>query len=249
MAVVFNASRYGIGLSPVQLNNHRTYFGSYDYGDSFVNNSVETLFDENKIKAMAANNQNLQLILALNKIPFKLNMTELQELKSGHCRRTMNLCGEIVKNLPPSLRSEVNIKNLKDAAMLHDFGKVLIPPQVLNKPAPLNTKEAEIMDLHPVLGYELLKNSGVNKDVLNLIKYHHNISDVPYFDINYDILNIADKYSALTEKRVYKDAMTPKQALTILMRETKEGKINPYVFNALVKTVHDAQVKKVVNIS
>jgi len=249
LAVVFNASRYGIGLTPVQLNNHRTYFGSYDYGDSFVNNSVETLFDENKIKAMAANNQNLQLIMALNKIPFKLNMEELQELKNGHCKRTRDLAGEIAKNLPASLRAEVNLKNLKDAAMLHDFGKVLIPQEVLNKPAALNEKEAEIMDLHSVLGYELLKNSGVNKEVLNLIKYHHNFNDRPYFDINYDVLNIADKYCALTEKRVYKDAMTPKQALTVLMREAKEGKINPYVFNALVETVRKAQSKKVVNIS
>ena len=47
--------------------------------------------------------------------------------------------------------------------MLHDLGKVLIPSKILNKPARLNAKEREIMNIHSTLGYELLKTQKINK--------------------------------------------------------------------------------------
>jgi HD-GYP domain-containing protein (c-di-GMP phosphodiesterase class II) len=44
----------------------------------------------------------------------------------------------------------------------------------------------------------------------------------------------ADKYSALIEKRSYKEALNPKEALTIIYQDVKEGKLHPFVFRALV---------------
>jgi HD-GYP domain-containing protein (c-di-GMP phosphodiesterase class II) len=58
---------------------------------------------------------------------------------------------------------------------------------------------------------------------------------------------LADKYSALTEKRVYKDAMTPKQALTVIYSEVKDGKIERPIFNALVKSVQAKESAQIVN--
>ena len=140
----------------------------------------------------------------------------------------------------PALKQQVNMKDLKDAALLHDFGKVLIPTEILNKNGALSLNEHRIMDLHSELGYQLLKNSGVSDEVLQLVRYHHNNFDskgniIP--DINLQILNLADRYSALTEKRVYKDEYSPKKALTILFADVKRGNIDPMLFNALVKIV------------
>lgn len=60
------------------------------------------------------------------------------------------------------------------------------------------------MDLHSELGYQLLKNSGVNDEVLKLVRFHHNNFEKAkqsyIADVNLQILNLADKYSALTEK-------------------------------------------------
>ena len=66
-------------------------------------------------------------------------------------------------------------------------------------------------------------------------------------DINLQILNIADKYSALTEKRVYKEALTPKQALTIIYSDVKKGNVHPFLFQALVKAVTPPQPAKIYN--
>ena len=56
-------------------------------------------------------------------------------------------------------------------------------------------------------------------------------------DINQQILNLADRYSALTEKRVYKSEYDAKKALTIIYSEVKKGNIHPILFYALVKSV------------
>lgn len=242
MGINFNPWRLLTGsAAPVQFNNNYSIpFGNKLSNDSFQNNSVERFFDEKNIKSMIAQNSELKEIMSKNNLPVRLNMSELLELKQGHCRDSAEICGKIYKILPPALKNQVNIKDLKDGAMLHDFGKVLIPPEILNKEGKLTPEEYKIMHLHSELGYQLLKNSGVNDEVLSLIRYHHdNVKDDNKFvpDINLQILNIADKYSALTEKRVYKKALTPQQALGVIYNEVQKGNVHPMLYYSLVQAV------------
>lgn len=222
----------------IKVNNlgNRIYFGQIYPQDTFENNSVIKLFDKKVIEDLIKRNSEIKRILAHNKIPYKLNLEELNDLKEKHCKDTAEICTQIVKNLPPALKMQVNLKDLKEGALLHDFGKVLIPPEILNKDGALTKDELKIMTLHSELGYQILKNANLNKNILNLVKNHHNpdVGNLP--DINLQIINLADKYSALTEKRVYKDAFSSRKALTILYGEVKNGKIDPYIFNALVKS-------------
>ena len=239
-----------------QLNIN--YGGPISFGqavtkqDSFQSCSSSKLFSENSIRDLISRNPNVATILKDNKIKLKLNMKELQELQQGHCKDTQNIAVNIAKNLPQALKQQVNLQNLKEGAMLHDFGKVLIPTEILNKNGALNNEEHKIMDLHSELGYQILKNAGVNDEVLNLVRYHHSNTDsnksfVP--NINLQILNLADKYSALTEERVYKEAFSPEKALTIIYSDVKNGDIHPFLFNALVKSVKEpiTQAAQVVN--
>lgn len=231
-----------------QLNNK--YSGKIHFGqvapkqDSFQSNSTTKFFDENTVKTLIAQNPTVGKILKDNKIPPKLNMKELKELQLGHCLDTQEIAINISKNLPPALRQQVNLKTLKEGAMLHDYGKVLIPSEILNKNGVLTDEEHKIMDLHSELGYQLLKNSGVSEETLTLVRHHHNNTDSSHTfvpDINLQILNLADKYSALTEKRVYKEAFTPEKALTIIYSDVKKGDIHPFLFNALTKSVNNIQ--------
>lgn len=240
VGIDFNFGLQSINFRPkVQVNNHnKIYFGNTTLpNDSFQNTSVEKYFDENYIKKSIAQNQEIKNILNKHNIPLNLNMEELKNLQNHHCKDTQEIAAEIAKNLPQSLKQNVNIKYIKDAATLHDIGKVLIPVQILNKKGSLTPQEHKIMDLHSILGYEILKNSGIDNEILNLVKNHH--KDEFTTNINQKILNIADKYSALTERRIYKNAYTPKQALTILFKEVQQGNIDPVVFNALVKSVSE----------
>ena len=231
-------------ITNIQLN--KRYDGKVNFGqnlinDSFQKTSVTRFFDETEINKMISSNPQIKKILAQNNIPIRLNMTELQELRDGHCKDTQEIAMKIVEHLPAALKQKINIKDLKEGALLHDFGKVLIPAKVLNKNSSLTKEEHKIMDLHSELGYQLLKNSGVSEEVLTLIRNHHNTFDKDGFvpDVNLQILNLADKYSALTEKRVYKEKFSPEKALTIISSEVNSGKIHPFFFNALVKSVQE----------
>ena len=245
MGINFNPWRVlSSPVKQVQQNSSISY-GNRVNADSFCNNSVERFYDENYIKSAINKNPELKGILNKYKLPVRLNMNDLLELKRGHCRDSAEICGKIYKALPPSLKSQVNIKDLKDGAMLHDFGKVLIPPEILNKNGKLTEEEYDIMHLHSELGYQLLKNSGINDEVLSLIRCHHdNLESNNRFvpDLNLQILNLADKYSALTESRVYKTAMTPQQALMTIYNEVQNGNVHPMLYYSLVQAIRQNPV-------
>ncbi|MBR1460473.1 HD domain-containing protein [bacterium] len=255
MGILFNLNQYAIGLNPIsKLNNpkNKVAFTANQNGDSFQITSPERLFNEAAIRDMIAQNPELKKILSENKIPIQLNMNELQELKNGHCRQTQEIAAMIAKNLPAALKNEVNIKTLKEGALLHDFGKVLIPPEILNKEGKLTDEERKIMNLHSEIGYHLLKNTISNYIVLQLVRYHHNnkVNHKDFIpDINLQILNIADKYSALTENRVYKKAFTPQQALMILYNDVQKGEIHPTLYNALVTAISATPATNTVKMS
>lgn len=167
-------------------------------------------------------------------------------MKKGHLTATRILVAKIYSILPVELKKEINISNLQQAAMLHDYGKVLIPKEILNKKGALTSEEKKIMELHSEFGYELLKQQGVNEEVLNLIKYHHQKPDgsgYPLVDNDFEysissqILEAADMYSALTEERPYHKASTKDEALLVISEEVEKGIISQEVYDALKKSV------------
>ena len=218
--------------------------------DTFENRSIDRYTTETAIQKMIESNPKVKAIAKSFNPTMKLNMQELQELLQNHATDTRNITKGIAENLPFALQNRVDIKALENAVYLHDLGKVLIPTDILNKPAKLNENETKIMHTHSELSYELLKNSGLDDKTLKLIRNHHqNAKKTGYpwvgndfnADLNLQILSTADKYSALTEKRTYKEPMTPEQALTIIYRDVEEGKLHPFVFKALANYTKSPQ--------
>jgi len=243
--MVFDITKpLGVGgiYSNFAINRNRnTAFGNNLREDTFQYTTLDRYISENAIRKMIAANPKLAASLGTEQP--QLNMTELKELMQGHAKDTQNIAKGIIEHLPFSLKGYVDNKAVTDAAYLHDIGKVFIPPEILNKNGKLNPEETEIMHRHAQLGYELLKTTDINPKTLNLIRNHHQNakrSGYPFVgkdfkaDLNLQIVSVADKYSALTEKRVYKDCLTPKEALTIIYRDVQEEKLHPFVFKALV---------------
>lgn len=164
-----------------------------------------------------------------------------------HHTATRIIAAQIYSALPKELKSEINLPELQQAAMLHDYGKVLIPKEILNKKGGLTPEEKKIMELHSEFGYELLKQQGVKENVLKLIKYHHQKPDGSgypaanqdfKYDLSIQILEAADKYSALTEDRPYHKACTKNETLEIIYKDVESGIISQEVFDALKKSVY-----------
>ena len=191
---------------------------------------IERYINKDIIELRISQNPRIKEILDLYNLPVKINEKAIKELndKDGHLRHTRNLAGRIYSMLDISKRKGADMGQLQEAAMLHDIGKVLIPEKILNKKGALTEKEREIMELHPELGYELLKNNGMDLKTLNLIRNHHqNITKTGYpaVDDQYvhntaaQVLSIADKYCALVEERCYKAPMDPTEALEKIYKE------------------------------
>lgn len=215
--------------------------------DSFNSNPLyDSFHDKNYVTNLVKSNPNVIKILRENKIPLNLNINELDKLKNGHLLQTRVIAAKIYSALPTELKQEVNLVDLQQAAMLHDYGKILIPEKILNKQGVLTPDEKKIMELHSELGAELLAQQGVKDEVVKLVKYHHqNAKGTGYpqnnnlldFSTAAQIISVADKYSALTEQRCYKDALSRQDALAQIKQEVDVGNVQPAIFEALQKVV------------
>lgn len=229
------APNYPINASPRQ-----------NYSDNFfiaTDNLAKYTTQDGIIRLYRAN-PNISQILSQHAMPAMLNMEGLNRVMEEHALSTQKTALGIAQNLPFNMYALSDNRALRDAAYLHDLGKVFIPREILDKNGKLTPYEQKIMHTHSELGYELLRTTNLDKKTLNLIRNHHqnalktgypNVNKEFFADLNLQILSLADKYSALTEKRSYKAPMSRNQALGTLYKDVQNGLINPIVYNALVK--------------
>lgn len=123
--------------------------------------------------------------------------------------------------------SEKKLVGLAKAGLMHDVGKLFIDRDILYRPCRLTDAEFEIVKQHPMLGYNHMKGKTKDTMMLDAIRHHHEKKmGVGYPDglvkskFVTEIITVADIYSALTEARVYKKAMSVDKALSILKADT-----------------------------
>ena len=232
-------------LGAVQINDTSYFVCKDNNGDVRLKTGKEEKLQKAILQRMIDLNPTIKKILGEYKIKPSIDTKTLRELADGHMNSTCRVAMGIYSVLSENLKSDIKPSTIKEASMLHDLGKVLIPSKILNKPARLNKKEREIMNIHSTLGYELLKTQKINEETLDLVKYHHqNLKHSGYpalncdhnpSDIGVQIISTADKYSALREARVYRRKLSRIESLLILYKEVLEGKIHKEIYNALIE--------------
>lgn len=113
-------------------------------------------------------------------------------------------------------------------ALVHDLGKVKIPLSILDKPGKLTDRERRLINKHPVFSREILSGrKEVPREVAEMAVSHHEMLDGSGYPDGLKgdqisqtvrILTICDIYSALTEKRAYKDSFSPRQAFATMFQ-------------------------------
>jgi HD-GYP domain-containing protein (c-di-GMP phosphodiesterase class II) len=131
-------------------------------------------------------------------------------------------------------------------AILHDFGKIFVPQDILNKNGKLTEAEIEILKRHPEEGYIYLQKQGVfSPVVLTIVRLHHercNGSGYPLGIENRDIprsaqvTGVADVYCALTTDKSGIRTM-PSHVAVQLMRNEMKGCFAPHLLDTLEKLV------------
>jgi HD-GYP domain-containing protein (c-di-GMP phosphodiesterase class II) len=138
-------------------------------------------------------------------------------------------------------------------AILHDFGKIFVPQEILNKSGKLSDAEIEILKRHPEEGYEFLRDKGVLSPVsLTIIRLHHercNGSGYPLGLESRDIprsaqvTGVADVYCTLTTDNSGNKTMPPHIAVQ-LMRNQMKDLFSPPLLNTLEKLVCTEDVQQ-----
>lgn len=138
-----------------------------------------------------------------------------------HCINVALICNIIGQWLR---YSEKDIETLTKAGLLHDIGKMLIPGNIITKPAKLTEDEYSIVMKHPEAGYQILKDLDIDEHIKNGALMHHERRDGSGYpshlrgneiDSFAGIVSIADVYDAMTSARVYRGSLCPFVAIAL----------------------------------
>lgn len=123
--------------------------------------------------------------------------------------------------------TEKQLLDLGVGTLLHDVGKLQIPPEVLNKPGRLTPEEFEVVKAHAKYGYDLLRaQDDISPVSAHVALQHHEKVDGTGYPRGLDgrdmhifgkITAVADVYEALTANRVYRQGQLPHLALELLL--------------------------------
>jgi diguanylate cyclase (GGDEF)-like protein/putative nucleotidyltransferase with HDIG domain len=123
--------------------------------------------------------------------------------------------------------SRDEIAALKAGALLHDIGKLAVPPHILNKPGPLTHAEFEKMKIHTVVGAQILGRVDFPYPVIPIVRHHHEQWDGRGYPdrlrgeqipITARIISVVDCFDSVREDRPFRRGMTLDEATALLLR-------------------------------
>ena len=139
--------------------------------------------------------------------------------------------------------SDNEISALKAGALLHDIGKLAVPPHILNKPGRLTPAEFEKMKIHTVVGAQILSRVDFPYPVVPIIRHHHERWDGRGYPdrlkgeqipITARIISVVDCFDSVREDRPFRRGMTIDEA-TALLRRGSGIHFDPHVVNQFLR--------------
>ncbi|MDO9053901.1 MAG: HD-GYP domain-containing protein [Gallionella sp.] len=132
------------------------------------------------------------------------------------------------------------------AGLLHDVGKMMIPPEILNKPGKLTDAEFDTVKNHPAEGHKLLLGGiGITDMSLDVCLHHHEKVDGSGYpeklagdeiSLYAKMGAVCDVYDAITSNRPYKNGWEPADSIR-KMAEWSRGHFDQRIFQAFVRRV------------
>jgi len=135
--------------------------------------------------------------------------------------------------------------------LVHDIGKVGLPPGLLEKAGALTLEERRQMEQHPVIGERILSKVDDYGDIACIVRHHHERVDGLGYPDNLTgrdipllsrIIAVADAYNAMTSDRPYRDAM-PSRVARLRLAQAVESQFDTSVvaaFEAVLAGASDA---------
>lgn len=159
---------------------------------------------------------------------------------SGHQERVANLAIAIAQEMK---FDDVQIENLRMAAIIHDIGKIYVPSDILSKPGRLSDIEFGLIKTHSQYGYDIVKGMDFPCSVAQAILQHHERLDGSGYPnglkgedtlLEAKIVAVADVIEAMASHRPYRPALGIDKALEEISKN--KGRLyDPDVVDACLK--------------
>ncbi|MFH1753475.1 MAG: diguanylate cyclase [Candidatus Omnitrophota bacterium] len=168
---------------------------------------------------------------------------ELKDHYTGeHVEKTVYYATELARglNMPPH-----EVERIRQAAVLHDLGKIGISDKILLKRSKLTIKEYDVIKRHPQIAADILRPIQILHNIIPYIFYHHERWDGSGYPsglkgdeipIGARVIAIADVYQALSSDRPYRKAHT-KEKINDIIKKGSGKEFDPKIVKAFLKVL------------
>jgi putative nucleotidyltransferase with HDIG domain len=167
---------------------------------------------------------------------------------AGHSERVTQVSIAIGRELGFGSR-ELDL--LHRGGLLHDIGKIGIPPALLDKPGKLTPEEMDVIKSHPVVGSRILAPIPVFQDIIPIVRYHHEKFDGSGYPDRLKgraipllarVVAVADVYDALVSDRPYRPGWT-REAAVDLIRKSSGSHHDPDMVAAFLSALANGRLE------
>jgi HD-GYP domain-containing protein (c-di-GMP phosphodiesterase class II) len=169
---------------------------------------------------------------------------DLADLKTPFTHGHSKGVASLAKAAAEGIRLDsVSVSRLHVAALLHDLGRVGISNAIWEKPGSLTAAEWEQVRMHPYHSERILATSRAFEPIASMAGMHHERLDGSGYyrgcrgrdiPVAHRVLAAADAFQAMTQKRPYREPLSPEQAGAELVRDSRDGRLDPDVVAAVL---------------
>lgn len=142
---------------------------------------------------------------------------------------------------------ENQIRTLQIGGLFHDVGKIGVPDIILQKESKLTDDEYSEIKNHPSIGAHILSTASIFKDIIPIVKHHHERydgrgypgqlkgEDIPYLA---RIAAVADSFDAMTSRRTYRDSL-PLETVISEFERCRGSQFDPKLTDVFLDILHN----------
>ncbi len=167
---------------------------------------------------------------------------------NGHSTRVAEYTAMLTRELG---YDEDTVEKYYNIGLLHDIGKIGIPPEVLNKPGKLTDQEFNIIKSHSAQGYKVLKDISIMPELAIGAGAHHERPDGKGYPKGLkgdeiprvaQIIAVADTFDAMYSDRPYRKRMNFDKAVSII-KEVSGTQLAADVVDAFLRLVDKGEFR------
>ncbi len=197
-----------------------------------------------KVKLARRRQREYQDILEQSLLTFAGTIDAKDKYTNGHSIRVAKYSRELAKRMGLSPEEQEHIYYV---ALLHDIGKIGVPDHILNKPGKLDPEEREVIQTHPKIGADILKNFTALNGISEGAKFHHERydgkgycegragEDIPLVA---RIIGVADTYDAMSSERCYRKPLSSETIISEL-EKGRGGQFDPSIVPHMLDMIAD----------